>query len=1228
MPADSYALSLELSFNDLASEGLKNVSGLLTSIESQVEQIQKKFDVFGQKAVTINNQLEDSVKQVNASLTQTNEATKGVETSMVAVGAAAQETVDVTSDMGDKLKDISDTVSKLSTSRLFTDDPQAVQDIVDKMKIMNSEVVRIQDIQKNSNDITASQNNLLRDAAEITKRFNKDRAEGENRHEKMVKDFQSKNKINDKLEMLNEVQMRKLSIDERSRLQDILKSKKALGIAGSELGGDPAAVDSALALASGIQDQAVASDKFKEKIAPVGGMIQKVFATGPLGPFISKIGTAGAAFALIETIFGGAAARAEKFHTANFRALGSMEDLASRSALLTGALRMTNKEVDDAVIALREAGAAADGFDDLIEGMVILGRSTGVSAQSVAEFSVQMKGAGASTESIQGSFAAANAAAKGLGLTGHDLDKVLMQSGRSAFYMGTTGKDSATSWTRVLLQAAGAAKKLGASIEETMQITEELAEPLSELNLLLTKGASVRLGKEQSIALAGKNMLQYTEDMNKAQTDQERFGIMVRAGVKNADMAHMAAGMRQFKIQSAIVQAAAEEVKRREALTDEQRKAEDASKEAYEAMKADAIEASSGALRSITVLAEGIVANLQVMFTPLFKAVSWFINLIESTPGIKWILALGLAFGIVAATIIAAKAAMLTYTIAAVTNFATQVLGLTLVGSGWAAVATAAWAALIPILILAAKIIAVVAVAYGIYKLVTWLWELFGISQIVSEAWKGIKTVALDVWSGILEALDPVIQIVKMLWGVMQGFVDKIGGWGNIILIGLAIAFAPITLAIAVIYGLWKVFDWIAGKVGGWKNIILAALAIAFWPLALVLGYINVLWRGFNWLAGKLGGWSNMISTGLKIAFFPLYLIYEAVMLAWEGLDWLAGKLGGWSNVIGTGLKIAFFPLYLTYEAVMLVWNGLDWVAGKLGGWGNVIKLGLTIAFAPLIAVYKSIMLIWEGFSWLAGKLGAVWDGIKNVASVAWNGVVGAVGAAWDGITSAASAAWDTIASGAGAVGDFIGGVWDSVADGASAAWDSAVDTAGAAYDSIADAASAAWDWITGANEEPVVAMGATAASAPVGDVAQDFISRPGQQVQKFDSGDIIFGMAGMLEDVFGGVGTMFNDVFSADNIGNVFGGVGDMFGSKKTERQDEIVTVKLHEDAGKSRSQVDHNEKLIRSIDKLSVTTKAILDALLKSDNKEIVDILNKYMPELAEGFGSSGLATQANQW
>ena len=101
---------------------------------------------------------------------------------------------------------------------------------------------------------------------------------------------------------------------------------------------------------------------------------------------------------------------------------------------------------------------------------------------------------------------------------------------------------------------------------------------------------------------------------------------------------------------------------------------------------------------------------------------------------------------------------------------------------------------------------------------------------------------------------DYLVKPIKEAWARFKEFVGGMETIKKILKVAFMIMFAPVLAIPLIIWGVIKAFKMLAEKVGGFGNLIKIALAIAFLPLTLALGAIKLVIAGAKKLAGFFGG--------------------------------------------------------------------------------------------------------------------------------------------------------------------------------------------------------------------------------------------------------------------------------------------------------------------------------------------------------------------------------------
>jgi phage-related protein len=325
------------------------------------------------------------------------------------------------------------------------------------------------------------------------------------------------------------------------------------------------------------------------------------------------------------------------------------------------------------------------------------------------------------------------------------------------------------------------------------------------------------------------------------------------------------------------------------------------------------------------------------------------------------------------------------------------------------AVATKAWAAAQAVLdvvmnasVIGLVVIAVAALAAGIYELVThWATVWAAISGATRTAWDAIKGIFSDV-------IDWITGHWKLLVVILTGPVGAAALW-------IAAHWSGITHIFS------DVIDWLSAH---WKLI----LVILTGPVGLAALWLVHAWAGIH----------NDIDTAWNAiaAFFVSWWNAEVAKFTSAGRAIASVLSAGW-NAVTSALKTAWNAI----AAFFVSWwnNEVAYFRGPVAAIGNALK-------AAWSAIETAAKATW-------GAIASFFVSWWNSEVAAFRGPVAAIGnalkAAWDGIESAAKTVFGGILS-------FFGGFWAALKAG----FADAVSGIQTAWQAIENVVKAPVDWV------------------------------------------------------------------------------------------------------------------------------------------------------------------------
>jgi hypothetical protein len=269
--------------------------------------------------------------------------------------------------------------------------------------------------------------------------------------------------------------------------------------------------------------------KIKGGMGSIIGMGKSALGAAGLGKIMEATSLTGLyGIAVME-----AAQEAEKFHTANFRLLGSMENIQASIADASIATGLLRSELIDSTIALREVGFASEGIGELRDVIAGTNRITGASLEVQAKFARAMEYSTKDVNKAKEELYLMQGATKAIGLTGKDIEEMLGKATQASYILGARGESYVGEYTKMLLKAGAAAKKLGMDTSET---AKTLAYAYNPDDILRLKGAADNFGIDASkfaetaqgrMELAGAFAKKFMSDLKAAgENIEERKKVM------------------------------------------------------------------------------------------------------------------------------------------------------------------------------------------------------------------------------------------------------------------------------------------------------------------------------------------------------------------------------------------------------------------------------------------------------------------------------------------------------------------------------------------------------------------------------------------------------------------------------------------------------------------------------------------------------------------------------
>lgn len=342
-----------------------------------------------------------------------------------------------------------------------------------------------------------------------------------------------------------------------------------------------------------------------------------------------------------------------------------------------------------------------------------------------------------------------------------------------------------------------------------------------------------------------------------------------------------------------------------------------------------------------------------------------------------------------------------------------------------------------------------------------------GISALVAAFKEG--DVTSDGFVGVMERIGNVARDVVQF---IQGFVDSIGGWGNVLkgvggaVVVLVAPLAALVAGLVYAYQHFETFRDIVSTVIGVLKTVASTVGTA-----LVAGFQQaVTWLSTNVfpIFTALGAlvaamverisailpsilpiftvFFGIVETGFKIIQIAIEFFINTIVAAWEmfGDNLVAIVKIAWDLIWGTiesALKV-IQGVIKTLTAVISgdwgeAWNGIKQIlAGVWDFMSNIVNVAIRTIQAIISTAVDTIHFLWN----------TAWQGIQSILDAAWEAIKGIVNAGIDFIWAVIKAALEGLLT-----------FWDSVWDGI---WEVITDVWGAITRTVEEAISGVSDYI------------------------------------------------------------------------------------------------------------------------------------------------------------------------
>lgn len=370
----------------------------------------------------------------------------------------------------------------------------------------------------------------------------------------------------------------------------------------------------------------------------------------------------------------------------------------------------------------------------------------------------------------------------------------------------------------------------------------------------------------------------------------------------------------------------------------------------------------------------------------------------------------------------------------AVSVLAVGITGLVIGITAWTAAQWLLNASLLPVIGIAAAVVAGIALLSAIIVAVVDNWD--SLSAAAGRAWDFIKT-KWGEFSNWFKAsvIDPTVNFFKGLW-------DNITN-------GASAAWEGIKSFFAAVPG-W--FD---------TNVVQP-----------VLNFFTGLWNGMkaiwdticNVVRVGLMLISEIISAAVQIITLPFMFIWENckeyVFAAWE---WIKTKVSAAVTVVKNKITSVLNAVKNVFNTVWsaiknIVGKAWDWISSKVSTAANAVKNVVTNVWNAVKSVTTTVWNAVKSF------MTSVWNSIKSVFQSAMNSVKSVVSAAWNAIKNATVSAYNSVKSSVTSawnnIKSVVSNAVNNVKSKITSAWNSVKSTTSSVFNSIKSTVSSIWNGI------------------------------------------------------------------------------------------------------------------------------------------------------------------------
>ena len=568
---NAFALNLELTLQDNATKVLQDVTGQLGLIEQKVSTMMANLSMSIEDISTKINKIPNSFKQMSGKMSQgikdvqaavasvdfagptdklntaiggldtnigkvteaTEKANKGSETLAQSVSSATSSfaiPVDMVNQLRKAMIDAS-SIDFLKDDNISVDKAIKAYDFLTKIGLPQLEAFK-QQMAKEGRRMSTEELAFIEKIRSANDQFYGKQVVMEIHINKLREKWRGLTKKDFVVEKVSRLKLLLMGKQQRDVLVDMNKAlinrtkiqKQAAADPAEKqrLGGQLKQLQLNEQLTSNMGATATAVSGLKAAFEAVGGAIKSALSTIGMPALAGAATAAGLYGQVVDDVI----KKEEKFHTANYRVLGSAQEINDTlRQMALKELPYTRDELIATTQALRQAGMAKEDIKALREEVMYLVRTVGADNKVTARFSQNWQKLGGTLKGAQQQMVQMEKWSKETGLEGEDLNAVMQAAGDSATLLGIHGEKAMKGYTNSMLGGAAAAKKMGLSAQEGIKFIEKMKDPMHAVAMIgeLELDPTKRIQKVSKAAQQMMKDLESTTDPDELYAKQQEY---------------------------------------------------------------------------------------------------------------------------------------------------------------------------------------------------------------------------------------------------------------------------------------------------------------------------------------------------------------------------------------------------------------------------------------------------------------------------------------------------------------------------------------------------------------------------------------------------------------------------------------------------------------------------------------------------------------------------------